>query len=85
MDLRKARAVVGDRMCLMGNIDIEHVLRCGAPRDVDAAVRDAVEAADGGPFILSTSDGILEQTPLANVRAYFSAARRHGCCFGARP
>jgi uroporphyrinogen-III decarboxylase len=60
-------------------VDIENVLHRGTPELVEATVREAIElgAADD-VFILSTSDGVLTQTPLENLRAYFAAAKRYG-------
>jgi len=78
-DLRAAKSKTGRRMSLMGYVDIENVLRRGTPELVSATVKEAIEigAADGR-FVLSSSDGILTQTPIENVRAYFDAARRYG-------
>ena len=42
-----------------------------------ALFRGGVPSA--GRFIIGSSDGVLEQTPLENIRAYFSAARKYGC------
>lgn len=78
-DLRRARDIVGDRMTLMGFTDIENVLHRGTPDLVEETVREACEVlGPAGRFIIGSSDGVLEQTPLENIRAYFSAARKYG-------
>jgi uroporphyrinogen decarboxylase len=78
VDLARAKASVGDRLCLNGNIDLLHVIRNGTVALIQESVRQAIlDAAPGGGFILGTSDSIRE-SPLANVRAYFEAARRYG-------
>ena len=78
-DLRAAKAKTGRKMSLMGYVDIENVLHRGTPELVDGTVKEAIEigAADDR-FVLSSSDGILAQTPIENVRAYFDAAREYG-------
>ena len=78
VDLVQAKARVGDRICLNGNVDIINVIKDGSPEQVRQAVRQAIlDAARGGGFILGTSDSIRE-APLENVRAYFEAGRRYG-------
>lgn len=78
-NLREAKARAGTAMSLMGYVDIENVLHRGTPALVDATVREAIEvgAADDR-FVLSSSDGILTQTPIENLHAYFAAAKKYG-------
>ena len=78
-DLRAAKEQVGDRLVLMGYVDIESVLHRGTAELVEETVREAIEigAADDA-FVLSTSDGVLTQTPVENMRAYFAAAKKYG-------
>lgn len=54
VDLAAAKKAVGDRICLIGNLDITHILVDGTREEVFAAVRRAVEdAGEGGGFILA--------------------------------
>jgi uroporphyrinogen-III decarboxylase len=77
-NLRELKRRIGDRVCLMGYVDLFYVIQRGTPELIDQTVKDAIEA--GGPtgFILGTSDSIRDGTPLENVRAYFEAARSSG-------
>jgi uroporphyrinogen-III decarboxylase len=78
VDLAEAKAEVGHRLCLNGNIDLLNVIKNGTPRLIRDKVRQAIlDAAPGGGFILGSSDSIRE-APLENVHAYFEAARRYG-------
>jgi len=78
VDLAEAKRLVGDRVCLKGNVDIE-VLRRGTPRDAVAEVRRVLsQAAEGGGLILSTSDSVHAYTPLENFRAMVRAGVRLG-------
>ncbi len=78
-DLQAAKDRVGGRLSLMGYVDIEGVLHRGTPELVERTVRYAIRiGARDGRFVLSTSDGVLTQTPLANLRTYFAAAAKYG-------
>ena len=78
-ELRPARDLVDDRMTQMGYVDIENVLHRGTPEQVDATVKEAIEVlAVNNRFLLSSSDGILTQTPLENLKAYCKAAKKYG-------
>lgn len=78
VDLKAAKELVGDRICLNGNIDLIYVIKMGTPEQIREAVRQAmVDAAPGGGFILGTSDSIRDTEP-ENVRAYFQAAHDYG-------
>jgi uroporphyrinogen decarboxylase len=74
-----AECGIGDRVCLMGYVDLLYVIQMGTPELIDRTVKQAIEtAAPGGGFILGTSDSIRDGTPFENVQAYFDAARKYG-------
>lgn len=77
-DMVKAFEVLGDRVALRGNLS-PSMLTTGTPQDVDAAVRHLVDQVwrKGGKLILDGAFGIPDETPVANVRAMFAAARRY--------
>jgi len=78
-NFEKAKATVGNKLTLMGYVDIERVLHRGKPELVEETVKEAIEkGAYDNAFILSSSDGILRQTPLENMKAYFNAGRKYG-------
>ena len=77
-DFALAKSQFGDRICFNGNLDLIHVIKNGTPESIHAAVRQLIlTGAPGGGFILGTSDSIRD-TGLANVRAFFEAARKYG-------
>jgi hypothetical protein len=51
--LAAAREKVGDRLCLIGNIDITHTLVDGTREEVEAETLAAIRDAEGGGFILT--------------------------------
>ncbi|MBE3117971.1 MAG: hypothetical protein IMZ50_04345, partial [Candidatus Atribacteria bacterium] len=78
-DLRVAKQMVGDVVCLWGNIDPIYVLQMGNQAKIEAAVQEAIQAAAaGGGFILGTGEVISRQTPPSNLRAFVEAGKRFG-------
>jgi hypothetical protein len=54
MDLATAKEMVGERMCLIGNLDITHILVDASREEVASAVRQAIhDAGSGGGYILA--------------------------------
>jgi len=78
-DMVRAFEVLGDRVALHGNLGAS-LLTTGTPEQVDAAVRHLAENVfhKGGKLILSTWSPMPDETPVENVRAMFSAARKYG-------
>jgi uroporphyrinogen-III decarboxylase len=77
-DMVKAFEVLGDVVALRGNLS-PSLMTTGTPVEVDAAVRHLVDNVwnKGGKLILDTAFGIPDETPIANVRAMFAAARKY--------
>jgi uroporphyrinogen-III decarboxylase len=79
VDLAEAKRLIGDKVCLHGNVDAIWVVQRGTPEQVREAVREAVRtAAPGGGFILGNSDCFFDKTPLENIKAFFEAAGEFG-------
>ena len=78
VDLAEAKARVGDRVCLMGNLNPTEILLQGTPEKVDAAATAAIEAAGrNGGFILGSGCEVPIFAPQENLKAMIAAARRH--------
>lgn len=77
-DMVQAFEVLGDVVALRGNLSAS-LLTIGSPDDVDREVRRLVDHvfAKGGRLILDGAFGIPDETPVANVRAMFAAARKY--------
>jgi uroporphyrinogen decarboxylase len=76
-DMGEARKKVGKEFCLIGNIDITHVLTQATREEVDRAVRETVEKASGGGFILAPAHTHADIN-VQNVLWMLEAARRFG-------
>jgi uroporphyrinogen decarboxylase len=79
MNLGKVKARFGARVCLVGNVDCGELLSHGTVGQVEAAVRQCIaDAAEGGGFILSSSNSIHSSVDPANYQAMIRAGRRWG-------
>ncbi len=79
MDLATVKRLVGDRVCLLGNIDCGELLSHGSEEQVEEAVRQAIaDAAAGGGFILSSSNSIHSSVNPRNFAAMLRAGRKYG-------
>jgi uroporphyrinogen-III decarboxylase len=76
-DLATAKAVLGEIVCLRGNVP-PSLMNTGSPAEVDACCRALIEnvGRDGG-LILDGAFGIPDEAPVENVRAMFAAARKY--------
>ena len=82
MTLRQAREVVGNRMCLEGNLEADDMFRARAER-IRRLVAEAIEDARGGGLILCPTSGFMEwpiATPrqVENYLTYIEAGLEYG-------
>ena len=77
VDLGYARKLLGEGICLMGNIDPNQTLVFKKPEHVEDESKQAIRKAGmTGGFILSSGCGVPAVTPPENIRAMVRAARR---------
>jgi len=77
--LAEAKARVGARLFLKGNIDPVNVMLDGDPAVVREAARRCLEAAmAGGGYILSTACSVPPRTPPENIAAVWETAEEFG-------
>jgi uroporphyrinogen decarboxylase len=73
MDIRQAKAAVGNRLCLCGNVDCG-LLQFGPPAKIRETTRQLVrDLGPGGGFVLGASNAVVRETPLAHYRAMLEA------------
>ena len=79
MELAKVKQLVGDRVCLVGNIDCARLLPYGTPEEVRQAVRQAIaDGGRGGGLILSSSNSIHSSCKGENLAAMVRACHEFG-------
>lgn len=77
--LAAAKAALGDRICLLGNLDQLRFLKTATPEEVAAKTRAIVRVGKpGGRYLFAASDFLEKQTPLENVKAMLRAAEEEG-------
>jgi len=79
VEIDDAKTRIGDRMCLMGNVDAVNTLLRGTPTDVENAVLDRIQkAAYGGGYVLMSSENLCTHTPVENLMAFVRTGRKYG-------
>jgi uroporphyrinogen decarboxylase len=64
---------VGDRMCLMGNVNPLEIAVRGDPDEVKDATLEVLEASGGEGIILSVGGGVSPGMPRENILAMLEA------------
>ncbi len=76
LDIAEAKAAVGDRVCLIGNLDPISPLMTGSPAEVAAEAKRIMGVGSrGGGYVFNTGEMVPRDTPVENVEAMIAAAR----------
>jgi uroporphyrinogen decarboxylase len=78
MELAEVKEMIGERMALVGNIDVSHILVDGSREEVTGAVKQAIhDAGEGGGYILAPnhSHGTVS---VERLRWMLEAAHEYG-------
>ncbi len=79
MNLEEMKARHGDRLILCGNVDVTHILPWGKPEEIRREVlRCLGQGAQGGGYVLSSSNSLHSQIPLSNYQIMLDTAREFG-------
>ena len=79
MDIAYMKKTYGNRLCLMGNIDLAYTLTLGSPEEVVEETKQRLrEVAPGGGYCVSSSNSVTEYVPLENFNAMRETALKYG-------
>ncbi|MBY9016063.1 MAG: hypothetical protein KGD68_10260 [Candidatus Lokiarchaeota archaeon] len=79
MNLKHLKEAYGDKLCLIGNIDVSQLLPYGSKDEVVNTVKECIrDAGEGGGYILSPCTDITNSCKLENVLAMISATKKYG-------
>ena len=79
MDLKTVKEKYGSKICLIGNVDCKYVLPFGDEGHVRRDVRRCIDsAAQGGGFILASSNSLHANVKVENIYVMVEEARRYG-------
>ncbi|MHA1310631.1 MAG: uroporphyrinogen decarboxylase family protein [Candidatus Helarchaeota archaeon] len=77
-DIIKAKEILGDRMCLMGNVS-STLLSIGTAKEVDKYCKRIIEKCkEGGGFILGSGCEVASDAKFINVQAMINAGKKYG-------
>jgi uroporphyrinogen decarboxylase len=78
MNPERLKRQYGQHLSFWGTVDVQRTFPFGTPREVEAEVRERLRTvAPGGGLILCSAHRVQAGTPLANIKAYYRAARHH--------
>lgn len=78
MDIRAMKREYGDRICLLGNVDL-NLLGLSTPDDVDREVRELIrDVGPGGGYIVTSGNSLAGYLIPENVRALSDAVQKYG-------
>ena len=78
MDINEVMTRYGDRLALIGNIDVQLLAR-GTPDDIDGLVKQRIsDLAPGGGYVLGSGNSVPEFVPIENYLAMLRAGARYG-------
>lgn len=76
-DMKRAKEVLGDTVCLMGNVPVS-LMVTGQPEDVKAYCRKLIdEAGQGGGFVLAPG-ATTDDAKVENIQAMLEASKEFG-------
>ncbi|MEN6644215.1 MAG: uroporphyrinogen decarboxylase family protein [Armatimonadia bacterium] len=79
MDIVEVKRQYGRHLCLIGNIDLGGSLTMGTPQQVGAEVHQRIsELAQGGGYMVGSSNSITSYVPLENYKALIEAVFKWG-------
>ncbi len=78
MDAKELKEKVGDKICLIGNIDVDRLCR-GTPEEIDLMVKDRIKTlgSEGG-YCVGSSNTITRYVNFENYKAMISAVFKYG-------
>lgn len=79
VELKRAKEIIGDRLCLLGNVDVTHILVDASREEVFEAVRQSIEDAGGasGGYIVAPTNSHPEVS-VRNLRWMIEAVKEYG-------
>ena len=79
-DMGEAKELIGDKLCIMGNVPPVEIMRHGTPRDVIKSAKECIRKSYDSPkgFILTSGCQMPIYTPKENMKALQDAARIYG-------
>jgi len=79
MDIRELKQKIGDRVCLIGNLDLGYTLTRGTPEEVVEETKQRIrDIGPGGGYCVGSSNTVPYYVPVGNYRAMVEATLEFG-------
>jgi uroporphyrinogen decarboxylase len=79
MDIDTVKKKWGQKLCLIGNLNLDSTLTLGTPDDVRAEVYERIRTiGPGGGYMVASSNSITDYVPLENMKALIDATFEFG-------
>jgi methylmalonyl-CoA mutase cobalamin-binding domain/chain len=79
MDIDEVKRLYGDKVTIVGNIDLHYTLTKGTPEETAAEVKKRIDSlAPGGRYILASANSLPNYVKPANVRAMGDTLLKYG-------
>ena len=79
MSLKEVKEKYGQRVCILGNIDLDYTLTLGTPEEVDREVKERIgTAGPGGGYIVTSANSLTDYCKTENVWAMAKAIKKYG-------
>jgi uroporphyrinogen-III decarboxylase len=79
MDIGRIKAKYGNRVAILGNIDLDYTLTLGTPDEVDREVKERIAVAgQGGGYVVTSANSLTDYCKDDNVRAMAKAVKKYG-------
>ncbi|HME42451.1 MAG TPA: uroporphyrinogen decarboxylase family protein [Syntrophorhabdales bacterium] len=79
MDIKKIKANYGNRVCILGNIDLDYTLTLGSPEEVDKEVKERIATTGvNGGYIVTSANSLTDYCKTENVWAMARAVKKYG-------
>ncbi|NOZ21210.1 MAG: nucleoside 2-deoxyribosyltransferase [Planctomycetes bacterium] len=79
MNIAELKRKIGDRVCLIGNLDLGYTLTRGTPEEVRDEVRQRIhDCGPGGGYMVGSSNTVTNYVPIQNFKAMIDATFEFG-------
>ncbi len=78
MDIAEVKKLYGNKLCLLGNIDVAHVLVNGTKKEVYEAVKYAIKVAGSGGGLIISAANMHPGVKVQNLRWMAGATKEFG-------
>ncbi|MGL5756187.1 MAG: uroporphyrinogen decarboxylase family protein [Paraclostridium sp.] len=78
-DIEKLKPIVGDKMCIVGNIDPVSIVRNGTLEDIDRSVKECIKKASDSSrgYIIASGCDIPAGASVENIKAVTEATKKY--------